>query len=348
MVEPSFPLPVKAKDKLRFDPVAKSVIVLLVKFATAVLVACLCASCASNIVALRYPTLADPAGCLVEQITSETYDEYQVQGVSRDGRLLSFSTNRGEDAEGNMLLEVYTLDLVTGTRTPLPESINNSGNFSPDGEYLVVAAYDDNGRTEILELHLKSGNITAIAPHEQWDWLPSYSADGRFIVFNSERHEDQADIFLYERATKKLQRLTHYTGYDAHAQFSPDGKRILFHRMNSKREDGGYDFDLYVYERQSATLTRLTDGPYEESYAAFAPDGRYIVFSSDFEEAPEKHNLYIRAPDGGYTALTNGDWKDSYAYWTPDGKYIYFNSDRLGITNIYRIPMQGISCTRMG
>jgi len=318
------------------------------RFAIALVLVCLCVSCGDNTDAVQYPTLTDPAGCLVEQITSETYDEYQVQGVSRDGRLLSYSSNRGEDAEGNMLLEVYTLDLVTGTKTLLPESINNSGNFSPDGEYVVVAAYDDSGRTEILELHLQSGAITVIAPHEQWDWLPSYSADGRFIVFNSERHEDQADIYLYERATKELQRLTRYVGYDAHAQFSPDGEQILFHRMNSQREDGRYDFDLYVYELQSATETRLTDGPYEESYGAFAPDGRHIVFSSDFEEAPEKHNLYIRAPDGGYTALTDGDWIDRYAYWAPDGKYIYFNSDRSGVTNIYRIPMQGVSCIRAG
>lgn len=318
------------------------------KLITAVIVATLCASCARNIIPASYPMLADPTGCVVEQITSATHDEYQVQGVSRDGRFLSLASNRGEDSEGNMLVEVYTLDLVTGARTLMPRALNNSGNFSPNGEYLVVAAYDDTGRTEILELHLDSGDVTTIAPHEQWDWLPSYSADGRFIVFNSERHEDQADIYVYERASGELQRVTSYSGYDAHAQFSPDGEQILFHRMNRKREDGRYDFDLYVYDRASATETRLTNSPYEESYAAFAPDGRHVVFSSDFEGAPEKHNLYIRAPSGSYTRLTGGNWKDSYAYWTPDGKYIYFNSDRSGVTNVYRLPMQGMACTLTG
>ncbi len=310
------------------------------------IICCLNVSCAEDPGPVRYTSFTDATGCLVEQITSATYDEYQVQGVSSDGRFLSFTTDRGEDDEGNRQLEVRILDLTNGTATRLAESINNSGNFSPDGQYLVVAAYDDTGRTEILELHVESGDISVIAPHEQWDWLPSYSADGRFIVFNSYRHEGQADIFVYERATKDLRRLTDYPGYDAHAQFSPDGERILFNRMMRERENERYDFDLYIYDVREETETRLTDGPFEESYGAFAPDGEHIVFSWDAEEAPDNHNLYIRAPDGSVSALTDGEWKDYYAYWTRDGNYIYFNSNRSGDFNVHRIPMLGVSCVQ--
>ncbi|MBT8096226.1 MAG: PD40 domain-containing protein [Woeseia sp.] len=314
------------------------------KFLVVVVLACLMASCANQPEPVRYSAVAEPTGCLVEQITTAAFDEYQVQGVSSDGRLLSYTSDRGEDAVGNRLLEVNVLDLVTGAKTLLPEAINNSGNFSPDGEYLVVAAYDESGRTEILELHLDTFDITVIAPHEQWDWLPSYSADGRYIVFNSYRHNGESDIYVYERATKNLRRLTDYPGYDAHAQFSTDGERILFHRMMRERENDRYDFDLFVYDLRAGTEIRLTDGLYEESYGALAPDGEHIVFSWDGEEAPEKHNLYIRAPDGSYAALTDGDTKDWYAYWTRDGQYIYFNSDRAGPGNIFRIPMQGNFC----
>ena len=239
---------------------------------------------------------------------------------------------------------MFIQDLVTGTTRSLPSAINNSGNFSHDGEHLIVAAYDNMGRTEILELHIQSGAITVSAPHEQWHWLPSYSDDGHFIVFNSQRHEGQADIYLYERATKKLDRLTDYQGYDAHAQFSPDGRQILFHRMNGKREDGGYDFDLFTLNRRTGEEKQLTSGPFEGSYGAFAPDGKHTVFSSNFGQEPEKHNLYIRAPDGSYSRLTDGSWKDSYSYWTRDGKYIYFNSDRSGVSGIYRIPVDGVNC----
>lgn len=312
------------------------------------IVSALCASCTASPVAIKNAPEHDSGRCVIEQIPVPGYNDYHVQGVSNDGRFLSLAGTRGKDADGKPIKDFFLLDLITGDKSILPERINNSGHFSPDGSYLVVAADDKIGKTDILELHLASGEISAVAPHEQWDWLPSYSADGRYIVFNSYRHADQADIYVYERETQNLQRLTDFDGYDAHAKFSPDDRQILFHRMNSKRDDGGYDFDLYVYDRQSKTETRLTDSPYEESYAAFAPDGRHLVFSSDANGAPEKLNLYVRAPDGEITQLTDGDWKDSYAVWSADGQYIYFNSDRSSETRTYRIPMRGYACLRNG
>ncbi len=305
------------------------------------------AGCSTGDGGIEFMRSVDPTGCVLEQVTSEPYDEYQVQGVSRDGRYLSHTLNRGDDAQGNLRRTVFIVDLQTGARKTLDAKINNSGAFSPDGRYLVVADDDEHGKTEIIELDIEAGTTTTIASRpEAWDWLPSYSPDGKQIVFNSNRIDGQMDVFIYERASGALQRLTTFDGYDAHAQFSPDGKRILFHRMQSEREDGGYDFDLFTIDLSTGAETRLTNGPLEESYGAFAPDGLHIVMSSDFEENPEQHNLYVRAPDGSLTALTDGDWVDRYAYWTADGRYIYFNSDRGAVTNVYRIPMEGMDCIR--
>lgn len=70
--------------------------------------------------------------------------------------------------------------------------------------------------------------------------------------------------------------LTDYPGYDAHAQFSSDGKRILFHRHQGTRQESGYIFDLIVYDTETGQETQLTDGDYADSYPAWAPDGRHI------------------------------------------------------------------------
>ena len=295
----------------------------------------------------RFTTLVDPTGCALEQITDEPFDEYQVQGVSHDGTMLAYAWDQGEDANGQPQRGAHLLDLTNGERTPLPISMSNAGAFDTDGGRLIGAQPDAAGRTEIVELDLETGETHTLASHEQWDWLPSYSPDGRMVVFNSYRDAGQADIFVYERTSGTLRQLTTFDGYDAHAQFSPDGARILFHRMIRERDDGGYDFDILVLARESGAETVLISGPFEESYGAFAPDGQHVVFSSDFEEAPEKHNLYVFTPaSGSYIQLTDGDWKDSYAYWTPGGDYIYFNSDREGVSNIYRMPMRGFECVR--
>ena len=295
--------------------------------------------------AVVYPRSTDPTGCVIEQITNEPYDEYQFNGVSFDGQWLAYAFNRGDDQAGNPELGAFLLNLRTGAKMELPDPMNNAGSFSRDGRFLIGAQEVEGGRTDIYEFDLETEEARAIAPHEQWDYLPTYSPDDQHILFNSSREGGQADIYLYERRSETLERLTTYDGYDAHAQFSPDGTQIIFHRMNGEREEGGYDFDLIRVDLATRQEWRLTSRPFEESYGSWAPDGRHIVFSSDFEEAPEKHNLYVFSPEGeATTQLTDGEWKDSYAYWTPDGTYIYFNSDRAGPTNIYRMPMNGLAC----
>ena len=166
------------------------------------------------------------------------------------------------------------------------------------------------------------------------------------IVFNSWRIDGQSELYTYDRASGDLKRLTHDPRYDAHGEFSPDGTRILFHRMIAQKEEGGYDFELFVIDLETGRETQLTPGsPHEESYASWAPDGAHVVFSTDQDGKPEKHNLYVLGPDGEITGrLTRGDWKDSYAYWSRDGEYIYFTSDRDGLSNVYRIPMDGLEC----
>ncbi len=292
-----------------------------------------------------FTRLVDPSGCVIEQITAGDNDQYQVQGVSADGRLLHMAFR--QKGAPNLDSQGYEMDLKTGKKTDLSDVFTNSGTYSPDGKFIVVAQASDNGKTDIYEYERATGELQTVASHEDWDWLPSYSPDGRLILFNSYRVDGQSDIHVFEKSTQTLRRLTEYSGYDAHAQYSPDGERIVFHRQQGTREEGGYIFDLIVLDVDTGRETQLTDGPYEESYPAWAPDGRHIVFSSDVVGKHGKHNVYVQAPDGEATnRLTNGVWTDQYAFWSRDGKFIYFNSDRAGAMNIFRMPMDGLECVR--
>lgn len=294
-----------------------------------------------------FARLTDPSGCVIEQITAADYDEFQVWSVSADSSLLAIAARIEGDDETSTVYEVHEVELATGKKMQLSMELTNSGAYSPDGRFIVLAQETDDGRTDIVEYERATGTLRTVAAHEHWDWLPSYSPDGRFIVFNSYRVDGQADIHLYERSTSELTRLSSYPGYDAHAQFSPDGDKILYHRQQGDRDDGGYHFNLILYELESGTETQLTNGVHEQSYGAWAPDGQHIVFSSDVDGLPAKPNLYVLSPDGKTKSrLTRGKWKDSYAFWSRDGKYVYFNSDRAGASNVYRMPMEGLDCIR--
>ncbi len=292
-----------------------------------------------------FTRLVDPSGCVIEQITAGEGDQYQVQGVSADGKTLLMAAR--QKGAPNLDSQGYEMDLGTGERTDLSDIFTNSGTYSPDGKSIVVAQASGNGKTDIYEYERATGELRSVASHDDWDWLPSYSPDGRFIVFNSYRVDGQSDVHVFERSTRTLRRLTEHPGYDAHAQFSPDGGRIIFNRQRGTREGGGYIFDLIVLDVTTGQETQLTDGEYEEGYPAWAPDGHHIVYSSDIDGQHGKLNLYILDPDGeGVSRITKGDWKDNYAFWTRDGAFIYFNSDRSGVSNIYRLPMDGFECVR--
>ena len=283
---------------------------------------------------LEFETSVDPGGCILEHIAvAPGINQYQVDGSSPDSDVFAVAWDRGEEERG-----VYLLNLKTGKRVDYP-MLHNAAAFSPDGEKVVSAIYAENGKTDIVEYDLTTEEMTTIAPHEQWDWLPSYSSDGKFILFNSYR-TGASDIYTFEKSTSELKRWTDYDGYDAHAQFSPDDSKILFHRQ----EDGS-DFNLFVIDVGAGETSKLTDDPTEESYASWHPNGEMIVFASDRSQTAGKTDLYLMDASGkNVRQLTNHPEKDAYPFFSPDGKYIYFNSYREP-QGVYRIALdENMNC----
>ena len=289
--------------------------------------------------------LTGTQGCVIEQITSEAYDEFQHRGVSADGQWLAVGWNKGKDSDGNTVRGSYLLNLITGKKRHLPLPLNHNSSFSPNGQFLIGAQYTPDGKTELYEYDLKTGQAAVIAADPNWDFKPSYTPDGQSIVFNSYR-TGNSEIYLYGRADKTMQQLTQHDSYDSHAEMSPDGPKILFHRHVKTKAEGVYDFDLYVHDLSTGKETRLTSTPQEEGYPAWGPEGKRVVFSYNKEDKPGINHLYIMETDGTLKQLTGGNWKDSYAQWMQDGSYIYFNSDRSGVSDIYRMKMDGSDCVK--
>lgn len=56
--------------------------------------------------------------------------------------------------------------------------------------------------------NLNYSNLTNITNRDGYDNQPHFSSDGKHILFSSIREENQADIYKYEIATKKLEQIT--------------------------------------------------------------------------------------------------------------------------------------------
>src|SRR6266850_713625 len=126
--------------------------------------------------------------------------------------------------------------------------------------------------------------------------------------------------------------------------WAPDGKQIAF-----SAQVGGLT-DLFVYDLDSGQLRRLTDDPYADLEPAWSPDGSLIAFVTDrFTTSLDElsygdYQLAVIDPRAGgqirqLPHLPHA--KHINPQWSPDGKSLYFLGDPGGITNVYRLSLDG-------
>jgi Tol biopolymer transport system component len=174
------------------------------------------------------------------------------------------------------------------------------------------------------------------------DYDATFSPDGRWIVFCSERsgNPELYAIDLEQGGAPKP--LTRGRFMEAAPAFTPDGKSVLF----VSDRDGNADIFITPFQPNDAAasekaknLTRNASGDYRP---AVSPDGKTVAFSSDRDSWLEVMNdktralsilceIYLTNIDGtNVHRLTNFNAMSGSPAWSRDGKTIYFYSDRNG------------------
>jgi TolB protein len=174
-----------------------------------------------------------------------------------------------------------------------------------------------------------------VAAHPAAEFLATYSPDGRSILFNSTRN-GRSNVYIVPRNDSAAQRLTTFEGYDAHADWSPDQRSVVFHRSVAKA-----DYDIITHELTGGIERALTSGKGEQANLAWSPDGKYIVFASGSGNDSGKLDLYITDRERTVTVrLTRAPGYNAYPAWSSDGGSLYFNSERVGKRDVYRLDFR--------
>ena len=127
-----------------------------------------------------------------------------------------------------------------------------------DAQAQIAFMSQRDGNPEIYVMDTDGGNLRRLTNHPGWDFSPSWSPDGKRIVFESDRDNDRdhnIDIYVMDADGGNQQKLTNHRAWDSSPSWSPDSQRIVFH---SKR-DGNYE--IYVMDTDGGNLQNLTNHP---------------------------------------------------------------------------------------
>jgi len=181
---------------------------------------------------------------------------------------------------------IYERELATGEERMLPE-VRGAGDYitpaySPDGSTLAFSVLGS-GRSGIFTYNLERECCLSYLSGGAWyDLSPTYSSDGEWLAFNTNRFGDRVpQIMVMPAMGGEAETLSPYEyggrGYYTSPDWSPDGNLIAFHGAIRR---GTYHILVADMESDGRRLRQLTlEGNNEDP--SWAPDARHLVFAGE-------------------------------------------------------------------
>ena len=237
-----------------------------------------------------------------------------------------FVSNRG----GNR--DVYQVEIdgngsPRSEPTPITTGIDaHTIDLSADGSLLTYAEFRHIANIWTLDIPARTASVSEARPltnETQVIETAHYSADGQWIVFDSNREGNQ-DVYRIPVAGGDPQRLTTDLNDDYAPKFSPDGSEIVFYSLRHGSRD------IFVMREEGEAPQRLTTDPAQDRNPTWAPDGNTLVFSSDRTGRAE---LFIVRRDGPGSSWTQPEQLTSdggfWPSWSSVSGEIVYRSDPL-------------------
>ena len=175
---------------------------------------------------------------------------------SRDGKLLVFTQSHASGKDSN----IFVADLATGALTNITphegEQIWEAVAISPDGKHALATSDAANGYANVALIDIASKKPEFLT-HEKWEITPAdFTHDGRAVVWSA-NVDGYEDIYTYDLATRKLEKLPLESGMNrpsgAESAFSSDGTRMLFQHNGANAPN-----DLWVWDTKQHSAKQIT------------------------------------------------------------------------------------------
>lgn len=225
---------------------------------------------------------------------------------SPDSRRLAYVSFEGNRSS------IFVQTLRTGSRIQVSSraGINGAPAFSPDGRQLVVTLGGVDGNPDIYILDINTKESRRLTTHRAIDTEGSWSPDGRFIYFTSDR-SGGPQIYRVPVSGGTPERITFEGSYNARPRMSADGTRLaMVHLIQGDYRIAVMD----MIDEKRRDLLVLSAGQQDES-PSFAPNSDTLIYAT---RATRNGVLEMVTADGLIRQrLTSGDGDVREPVWSP-------------------------------
>lgn len=219
----------------------------------------------------------DPA-----KLTNTPFDKTNISMDLKNKKLL-YSTNTGH---------IFLRDIATGKAAKLAVGLEGMTDavVSPTGEHVAFSLSTTNSvdTNDIWVYHVKSQKLRKLTNEKGLQHHPTWSPDGRQLLFLGGEGPPCHDIFVIDIGGKSMAQLTAGNLYHFGANLSVNGEVVF-----SSNRKGSYD--IYTMSLTGDNVQRLTSEPSFEGEPSWSPDGLKIVYVST---KTGKRQLHIINRDG--------------------------------------------------
>jgi len=208
--------------------------------------------------------------------------------------------------------EVYQLDIDDGSIAQLTNSygVDNAPEFSPDGQTITYMHNSPaKNINQIIVADRDGGNAGNLPQITGWD--PTWSPDGEFILFASDR-DGAVQLFTARTDGTKLHRITSLPAIRGRSDWSSDGQYVVTYSGEA------WHRELYIMNADGSNVRQLTPSGGNSQGPSFSPDSKWVAFTAYFDNYSDDNGceIYIIRIDGtDLRRLTNNDYCDYQPRW---------------------------------